>query len=131
MAEQEVRRRWRDYRTRAGRSPVHEFLNGLDEDARAEVIAAMMEVRDDGLGAARHLRDEIYEVRASHNKIEYRVLFATEGQKSRILLSVVAFEKRTRKTPPDQIDLAQSRLNDWRDRGREDPRRSGAPRTTS
>lgn len=111
-----TRLRWRDYRTPAGNSPVGAFLMALPVDARAEVAAAMKDARDNGMVAARHVRGEIYEVRASHNKVEYRVLFANEGKRGRILLSLEAFNKTTRATPPDRIEVAESRLRDWRER---------------
>jgi hypothetical protein len=74
-----VKRRWRDYRTEAGRRPVAEALDGLSDDDAASVIAAMADVRDRGLEAARHLQDEIWEVRADGDRVIYRVLFATQG----------------------------------------------------
>ena len=113
-----IRRRWRDYRTASGRSPVRDFLVSLSEDARVEVLAAMKDVRENGLEVARHLQGEIYEVRASHNKVEYRILFATEGSRSQVLLSLESFQKKTRRTPPDRIDVALDRLKDWRARSR-------------
>jgi len=77
----------------------------------------MAEVRSRGLIAARHLDGEIYEVRADGDRVIYRVLFATEGDSSRILLSLEAFKKKTQRTPPDRIALAKRRLADWRRRG--------------
>ena len=76
-----LKRRWRDYHTPAGHSPVRDYLMELPEDARAEVVAAMKDVRENGMADARHLRGEIYEVRASFHKMEYRVLFANEGSR--------------------------------------------------
>jgi len=35
-----------------------------------------------------------------------------------VLLSLVAFKKKTQKTPPAEIRLAQRRLDDWRSRAR-------------
>ena len=96
---------------------MRDFFTSLTIDARAEVAAAMKDVRDNGLAVARHLQGDIYEVRASHNKREYRVLFAMEGQKSQVLLSLEAFDKKTRRTPPERIDVALDRLRDWRSRG--------------
>ncbi len=58
------RRRWRDYRTASGRRPVKEALDGLSDPDLASVAAAMREVREQGLRAARHLDGDIYEVRA-------------------------------------------------------------------
>lgn len=111
-----VQRRWRDYRTPAGRRPVHEFLLDQPDAARAEIAAEMKVIRDLGLEAARHVRGDIYEVRVSHDRVAYRVLFANEGSKGRILLALEAFTKKTRKTPPHLIDLAEERLRDWRSR---------------
>ena len=76
----------------------------------------MKEVRRDGVRAARHLRDDLFEVRADGDRVIYRVLFAREGERGRILLSLVAFNKKTQRTPPAQIDLAARRLRDWRSR---------------
>jgi phage-related protein len=111
-------RRWRDYVTATGRRPVREFIVKLPADDHAEVAAAMREVKDEGLTAARHVRGDIYEVRASGKDQEFRVLFATEGRRSQILLSLEAFSKKTQKTPPPKIAVAERRLADWRRRGR-------------
>lgn len=112
-------RQWRLYRTRAGRSPVKDFIEALDDTEAAEVHAAMKEVREDGLLAARHLRGDIHEVVADCATRTVRVLFATEGRFNQVLLGVAAFVKKTRKTPPGMIVLAEKRLRDWRERGHE------------
>lgn len=78
----------------------------------------MADVRTEGLGVARHLRREIYEVRAEGPRASVRVLFAKEGEKGRVLLALEAFEKKTRKTPDRLIRLAEVRLKDWRSRRR-------------
>ncbi len=78
----------------------------------------MKEVRQEGTKVARHLTGEIYEVRADGERVIYRVLFAGEGSRSQVLLALVAFKKKTQKTPPEQIRLAQRRLRDWRARAR-------------
>jgi phage-related protein len=96
---------------------VREFLVGLSDDARVEVAAAMKDVKENGLVAARHVRGDIDEVRASHAGVEYRVLFATEGRRHHILLALEGFDKKTRKTPTRLVDLALARLADWRERG--------------
>jgi phage-related protein len=112
-----VRRRWRDYKTAAGRSPVEEFIDGLSDDDAAAVLAGMTEVRDKGLVAARHLDGEIWEVRVDGYRVIYRVLFAEEGTRGRVLLALEAFSKKTQKTPPATTQLAKRRLRDWRRRG--------------
>lgn len=116
-------RRWRDYRTSTGGRPIKDFFDELTDEEAAEVAAAMREVRTEGTIAARHLREDIYEVRATAGDRSFRVLFATEGKRSQVLLSLVAFAKKTRRTPLKEIDLAERRLRDWRVRGSERKRR--------
>lgn len=113
----EPKRRWRDYRTVAGRRPIKEFIDALSDTDAAAVVAAMKDVRDTGLAAARHLKSEIYEVRADGDRQTYRVLFAPEGRRSQVFLALEGFSKKTQKTPPEKIRLAERRLADWRRRG--------------
>jgi phage-related protein len=97
---------------------VKEFIDTLSDEDAAEVAAAMAEIREEGPSAARHLRGDIYEVRAEGRDIGIRILFAQEGKKGRILLALEGFAKKTRKTPEQVIRLAERRLADWRSRGR-------------
>ncbi len=79
-------------------------------------MAAMKEVAIEGLACARHLRGEIYEVRAHGDRVAYRVLFAQEGRRGQVLLALEAIKKQSQKTPPESILLAERRLRDWRSR---------------
>lgn len=79
--------RWRDYRTAAGRRPIAEFVEALSDTDAAAVTAAMKEVALEGLAAARHVRGEIYEVRAYRDRVTYRILFATQGKRGQVLLA--------------------------------------------
>ena len=73
------RLRWRHYETAAGNRPVLEFIRKLPDGDKAAILAAMKEVRVEGVRAARHLQGELYEVRADGRRVIYRVLFAREG----------------------------------------------------
>ena len=112
-----VKRRWRDYRTEMGRRPVKEFLDDLDDPDAAAVAAAMKDVREHGLAAAQHLRSDIYEVHTDGARQTFRILFAEEGQHGHVLLALSGFSKKTQKTPLGEIELAERRLRDWRNRG--------------
>ena len=48
-----ARRRWRDYRTEAGNRPDKHFFDKLSDADAAAVVAAMREVQDLGIPAAR------------------------------------------------------------------------------
>jgi phage-related protein len=78
----------------------------------------MREVRERGTTAARHLRGDIYEVRADAATRSFRLLFSCEGKYSQVLLSLSLYEKRTQRAPTREIELAEKRLNEWRARGR-------------
>jgi phage-related protein len=110
------RRQWRDYETPAGNRPVKEFLKGLSADERAAIYAAMKEVREEGLGAAKHLDGDVWEVKADTADKFFRILFAPEGRYGQVLLALEGFAKKTRKTPPQTLRLAKKRLSDWRKR---------------
>lgn len=92
-------RQWRDYRTPAGARPVKEFLAKLSDEEVAAISAGMREVRQRGTAAARHLRGDIYEVRADAATRSFRLLFSCEGKYSQVLLSLSIYEKRTQKGP--------------------------------
>lgn len=99
-----------------GARPTKEFIDTLTDGQAAAVVAAMKDVAKNGLSVARHLRGEIYEVRADAERQAFRVLFAQETKF--ILLSLSGFQKKRPKTPPEEIALAEFRLADWRRRGR-------------
>jgi hypothetical protein len=107
----EATRRWRDYRTASGRRPIKEFSDEPADGDAAAVAAAMTDVREVGLTAARHLRGEIHEVRADGDRQTFRILFAREGRRGRVLL------------PPQKIRLAERRLAEWRRRSNAQSRR--------
>lgn len=112
------RRRWRFYETSTGRRPVREFLEKLPDDQSNEIAVAMHQVTVHGTQVARHLRGEVYELRIGTADVIFRVLFAEEGRYSQVLLALEAFSKKTQKTPPPKIELAERRLADWRSRAR-------------
>jgi phage-related protein len=114
-----AKRRWRFYETAAGRKVVREQLDALDADHAAEITAAMAEVRREGRRAAKHLRGDIWEVKAAYKGLAYRVLFAEEGEEDQVCLALELFSKKSQKTPPQTIALAERRLRDWRTRGRD------------
>jgi phage-related protein len=95
------------------------FLDALSDEDLASVLAAMAEVRVEGKAAARHLDGPIYEVKADGVNVTYRILFASQGTKGRRLLSLVALNKKTQKTPPEAILLAKQGPRDWEAQGDE------------
>ncbi len=115
--EPKHKRQWRDYQSENGARPVKDFIMTLPDEDRAVVLEEMKHVREHGVKVARHVRAEIYEVRASYKTNTYRILFAREGRFKHILLSLEGFQKKTQETPLREIELAEHRLADWRRRG--------------
>lgn len=76
----------------------------------------MTEVRDEGPRAARHLRGDIYAVRADGENATFRILFAPEGRRGQLLLALAGFAKKSQKTPETVIRVAERRLRLWRAR---------------
>jgi phage-related protein len=78
----------------------------------------MRDVWERGTAAARHLRGDVYEVRADAATRSFRLLFSCEGKYSQVLLSLSIYEKRTQRTPTQVIELAEKRLKEWRARSK-------------
>jgi phage-related protein len=97
---------------------LREFEAELTDREAAALAVEMRAIVTEGLIAARHLRGEIFEVHADGDNRSFRVLFAAEGKRGQVLLALHAFVKKTRKTPSEVIQLAETRLADWRQRGR-------------
>ncbi len=101
----------------AGGRPVKDFLDSLTDEEVAAIVAGMKEVAEAGFSATKHLRGDIYEVRADAPPRSFRLLFSSEGRYGQVLLSLSGFTKKTQKTPVRELALAESRLRDWRGRG--------------
>lgn len=110
------RRPWRFYTTPSGRQPVRDFLLSLDLADRAALAHEMSEAARDGLRSTPRLRGAIRELRAAGRDRALRLLFATgpEG-----LLALEGFVKKTERTPPHRVALAEQRLREWEARGRD------------
>ena len=100
----EPKRRWRDYRTNRGHRPVKQFLDSLSDEDAADIIAAMSVVAKDGIRAAKHLQDEIYEIKAGGDRQTFRILFAEEGKHDQVLLALVGFSKKQQRLPRETIE---------------------------
>lgn len=98
---------------------MKDFVGGLSDADAAAVAAGMKDVKLNGNRVARHLGGDIYEVRVAGESQAIRILYATEGKEDQVLLALEAFSKKTQKTPPQTIRLANRRLNDWRSRTRD------------
>jgi len=118
-SSQRVSHRWRFWENARGDRVIAHEIDALPAEDALSIHAQMIIVRQDGLRAARHLLEDIYEVEAHGIDHSYRLVFSSEGRKGRILLAVVLLEKSSQKTPKRIIDLARKRRDNWRGRGAE------------
>jgi phage-related protein len=103
------------FRTAAGNEPVREWLRSLLPEERRMIGLDLRAVQIGfplGMPLCRPLGEGIYEVRSSlPTRKEARLLFFQAGMGEFVI--VAGFIKKTRRTPPDQMDLAVTRKRDF------------------
>lgn len=113
------------YKDSAGKQPVKEYLKALskltDKDSRlnySKINDYITLLRKHGLTLRepyiKHLRGEIWELRPLKN----RILFFGHNGNEFILLH--HFIKKTKKAPPGEIAIAESRMKDYKNRSTDD-----------
>lgn len=113
---------WEYYETIRGEQVVVKELRKLRLDARGAVKwqRRLLAIADGTAIAGKDFKPlrghpHLFEALMKYNGDEYRLLY---GQVSgrRVLVAVRAFMKKTDKTPPVHIDVAEKRLSDWKAR---------------
>jgi phage-related protein len=64
-------------------------------------------------GRIKKLADDIFELRTRRGSDINRVLFGV--RENRVCLLALSFVKKSQRTPPGEIELAQRRLAEWSD----------------
>jgi len=103
-----------DYVEKSGRNPIRDWLDSLDEDDRAKIDRRLLQMiglpRWPEKWASKYKGyDEIFELRITGNKVQYRPLYAYFGR-GRLILLVGAIE-RGNKIPKSDLETAVERLN--------------------
>ena len=103
------------YRDEQGGTPVLEFLKGLDHEAQQSIGWAIEQLRTRNVRAreplVKHLEGKLWELRRESKTNIYRVIyFFFMGR--RIVL-VHGFQKKTTKTPPQELVLARTRYTSF------------------
>lgn len=103
------------YKDAHGHVPVDEWLKTLEPKAQARVLRVIDLLKSFGTQLrepyCKHLRGKIWELRISFGRLEYRVLYFSSGRQTFVLLH--AFTKKTRKTEPREIVIAEHRAADY------------------
>ena len=104
------------YRNASGDCPVEEFLSRLDAKQAQKVAWVLRLVKELPMIPKQYFKkleasEEIWEVRADLGNDAFRLLgFWEEGQ---LIILTNAFAKKTQKTPPREVSLAEQRRADY------------------
>ncbi len=110
------------YTTTAGHCPVQEHLDDLPDKAAQKVAWVLRLVRDLERVPANYLKkladtDDIWEIRVDVGRDTFRLLGFFDRRKLIVLTNF--FMKKTQKTPPAEIRLAEERKADYTYRRRD------------
>ena len=102
------------YKSEAGRSPVEKFLADIPDGARAELGAKIRQLHEEGTEMCLNPKwleyapaHKLYELKATHASIRYRILLAIQGTEACLLHG---FIKKTPQVLLKEFELAKSRL---------------------
>jgi len=104
------------YETESGNCPVEKFIRALP-DKTASKIATTIEFIEDTKCPPHHILQkmpgtaDLWEVRVKHDGNIYRLLGFFDGEQLIMLTS--AFQKKTQKTPRQEIQTAEARKADY------------------
>jgi phage-related protein len=103
-----------------GRSPVEEFLSSLDLKTRTRFRWSMEQLRVRNVRAreplVRHLEGDLWELREESATNIYRVIYFFFTGRRIVLLH--GFQKKSPRTPRNEIEIARQRHQAFRERPR-------------
>ena len=109
------------YRTESGKSPVKDFLDSLTGKQAQKVAWVLRIVEELDLVPVQYFKklvgaDDIWEVRVQMGGDIIRLLGFLYGPRFVVLTN--GFAKKTRKTPPKEISLAEQRKREYLNRSK-------------
>ncbi len=88
-----------------GRVPLREFLESLDDEAAAKILALVERLRSQGTRMqgkfVKKLGRELFELRVKHFDRIFRVLYFY--QPGMLVVATSGFQKKSQETPPSEI----------------------------
>ena len=106
------------YKNTSGQCPVQDFIRALPTKEREKLLWVLASVRDIQMVPQEYFKklqntDGIWEVRAQHAGKAFRLLgFLDKGN---LVILTNGFIKKTQKTPPQEIDLAEERKKEYKE----------------
>lgn len=107
------------YRTDSDKCPIEEFLDSLSGKQAQKVLWVLRLIQELDIVPSQYFKklvntDEIWEVRVQVGNNTFRLLGFFDSDNLVILTN--GFAKKTQKTPPQEIDLAEQRKKDYLNR---------------
>jgi phage-related protein len=107
------------YKTSSGKCPVEDFLDSLTDIQAAKVAWVLKLIRELDKVPSNYFKklvntDDIWEVRVDAGKDTFRLLGFFYGKELIILTN--SFQKKSQKTPTNEIRLAENRKKDFLNR---------------
>ena len=104
------------YKTASGRCPIEEHLDSLSDTQITKITWVLKLVRETQNISTKYFKklvstDDIWEVRVSVGKNIFRLLGFKQNKELVILTN--SFQKKTQKTPRNEIKLAEKRKKDY------------------
>jgi phage-related protein len=104
------------YRMESGRCPVEEFLDSLESKQAQKVAWVLQLVEEFDVVPVQYFKklsgsEDIWEVRVGTGSNTFRILGFLDGPELVVLNH--AFQKKTQKTPPKEIRVAEKRKSDY------------------
>ncbi len=106
------------YRNPNGEFPVQKFIDSLEIKAQAKVRDSVVLLREFGITVSSHhtkklTGTDLWEIRILGSD-SIRIIYVAIVQKTFLLLH--GFKKKSKKTPPKEIKIAERRLEEYRKR---------------
>jgi len=103
------------YQDSRGRIPVDDWIRELAEQDQVRIFKTIDLLKTYGLRLtlphSRHLQGKLWELRVAAARRDYRVLYTAATGRRFVLLH--GFAKKTPKTPPREMEIAERRLADY------------------
>jgi phage-related protein len=108
------------YEQASGKRPVEDFIDSLDTKSQAR-IARTLDLLEEfgvnlGMPYVKHLEKQLWELRVRHVRNRYRIIYFLYTGQTFILLH--GFIKKTGAVPRADMEIAESRRNDYLSKGR-------------
>ena len=104
------------YRTKTGKCPVEEHLDTLTDGQVSKIAWVLKLIREIDIVPTKYFKklvntEGIWEVRVNFGSNTFRILgFIHSGE---LIVLTNSFQKKTQKTPPNEIKLAEKRKKDY------------------